>query len=30
FNAKIKHFRAELKGVLDIPFFLFRLSKIYA
>jgi transposase len=26
FNAKIKHFRAKLKGVLDIPFLLFRLS----
>jgi hypothetical protein len=30
FNAKIKAFRAELRGVLDIPFFLFRLSKLYA
>jgi transposase len=30
FNAKIKFFRAELRGVLDIPFFLFRLSKLYA
>jgi transposase len=30
FNAKIKSFRAELRGVLDIPFFLFRLSKLYA
>lgn len=30
FNAKIKQFRAQLKGVVDIPFFLFRLTKIYA
>lgn len=30
FNAKIKSFRASLRGVLDINFFLFRLSKIYA
>jgi transposase len=30
FNAKIKSFRASLKGVIDINFFLFRLSKIYA
>ena len=30
FNAKIKTFRAELRGVLDIPFFLFRLTKLYA
>jgi len=30
FNAKIKHFRAELNGVSDVSFFLFRLSKIYA
>ncbi|MDR0429093.1 MAG: transposase [Tannerellaceae bacterium] len=30
FNAKIKAFRTELRGVLDIPFFLFRLSKLYA
>jgi transposase len=30
FNLKIKSFRAELRGVLDIPFFLFRLSKLYA
>lgn len=29
FNAKIKAFRAQLRGVRDIPFFLFRLSKIY-
>jgi len=30
FNAKIKEFRANLKGVVDVDFFLFRLSKIYA
>jgi transposase len=30
FNAKIKAFRATQRGVTDIPFFLFRLSKIYA
>ena len=29
FNAKIKFFRAELRGVLDVPFFLFRLAKLY-
>ena len=30
FNAKIKSFRANLRGVVDIDFFLFRLAKIYA
>jgi transposase len=30
FNSKIKSFRAELRGVPDIPFFLFRLSRLYA
>ena len=30
FNAKIKSFRAALRGVVDINFFLFRLTKIYA
>ena len=30
FNAKIKSFRATSRGVRDIKFFLFRLSKIYA
>ena len=29
FNAKIKAFRASLRGVIDIKFFLFRLTKIY-
>lgn len=30
FNAKIKAFRAALRGVTDIRFFLFRLTKLYA
>lgn len=30
FNAKIKAFRAASRGVRDVNFFLFRLSKIYA
>lgn len=30
FNAKIKAFRATLRGVVDIDFFMFRLAKIYA
>jgi transposase len=30
FNAKIKAFRASLRGVVDMKFFLFRLAKIYA
>jgi transposase len=30
FNAKIKAFRATQRGVTDISFFLFRISKIYA
>jgi transposase len=30
FNAKIKSFRASLRGVVDMKFFLFRLMKIYA
>ena len=30
FNAKIKAFRASLRGVNDVNFFLFRLTKIYA
>ena len=30
FNAKIKHFRAALRGVADQKFFLFRIAKIYA
>ena len=29
-NAKIKHFRAQLRGIIDRKFFLFRLMKIYA
>lgn len=30
FNAKIKFFRAQLRGVIDIPFFLYRLTRLYA
>lgn len=30
FNAKIKAFRTSLRGVTDIKFFLFRLTKLYA
>lgn len=30
FNAKIKLFRANLRGVKDIPFFLFRMQKLFA
>jgi transposase len=30
FNAKIKAFRASLRGITDIKFFLFRLANIYA
>lgn len=30
FNSKIKLFRANLRGVTDIAFFLFRLSKLFA
>ncbi|MDZ7933544.1 MAG: transposase [Emticicia sp.] len=30
FNARIKLFRANLRGVRDTKFFLFRLSKLYA
>lgn len=30
FNSKIKNFRANLRGVTDIIFFLFRLQKLYA
>ncbi len=30
FNAKLKGFRSILRGVRDISFFMFRLSKIYA
>ena len=29
-NAKIKHFRAQLGGIIDRKFFLFRLMEIYA
>lgn len=30
FNAKVKVFRAQLRGVRDIPFFIFRLAKLFA
>jgi transposase len=30
FNSKIKLFRANLRGVSDISFFLFRLHKLFA
>ena len=30
FNAKIKAFRAQFRGVRDIPFFLFRLTNVFA
>ena len=30
FNSKIKNFRANLRGVTDIKFFLFRLEKLFA
>lgn len=30
FNAKIKDFRTQFRGVKDRTFFLFRLTKIYA
>ncbi len=30
FNSKIKGFRANLKGVTDVKFFLFRLEKLFA
>ena len=30
FNAKIKRFRAEFRGVKDLSFFLFRLTNIFA
>jgi len=30
FNAKIKAFRSQFRGVRNIPFFLYRLSNIYA
>jgi transposase len=30
FNAKIKAFRAQFRGVNNVPFFLFRLTKLFA
>ena len=29
-NTKIKAFRAQLRGIIDLKFFLFRLTRIYA
>lgn len=29
FNSKLKAFRAQLRGITDIPFFMFRLCKIF-
>ena len=29
FNSKIKAFRAQLRGVADMPFFMYRLSRIF-
>ncbi|MCK5137948.1 MAG: transposase [Bacteroidales bacterium] len=30
FNAKLKNFRAVMRGVTDVNFFLFRIAKLYA
>ncbi|MEG1499408.1 MAG: transposase [Bacteroidales bacterium] len=30
FNAKVKAFRIQFRGVRDIPFFVFRLAEIFA
>jgi transposase len=30
FNAKIKDFRRQFRGVTDVNFFLYRLAKVYA
>ena len=30
FNAKVKAFRNQFRGVADIPFFIFRLATIFA
>jgi len=30
FNAKVKAFRSQFRGVRDIPFFIYRLEKLYA
>ena len=29
FNAKIKAFRTQFRGVIDIKFFMYRLAKLY-
>ncbi|MDB0730605.1 transposase, partial [Phocaeicola vulgatus] len=30
FNATIKAFRSQLRGVADVKFFMFRLARLYA
>jgi transposase len=30
FNAKVKAFISQFRGVRDIPFFIFRLTKLFA
>ena len=30
FNAKVKAFRNQFRDVADIPFFIFRLAKLFA
>ena len=30
FNAKVKAFRSQFRGVRDIPYFIFRLTKLFA
>jgi transposase len=30
FNAKVKAFRSQFRGVTDIPLFIFRLTKLFA
>ncbi|MBR1503127.1 MAG: transposase [Prevotella sp.] len=30
FNAKVKFFRTQLRGVCDPPFFVFRLQKLFS
>lgn len=30
FNAKVKAFRLQFRGVTDIPFFIFRLATLFA
>ncbi|MBO5957375.1 MAG: transposase [Bacteroidales bacterium] len=30
FNAKVKAFRSQFRGISDIPFFIFRLATLFA